>query len=175
MFFHKKNRYELDMNTANNALQNILSTCNQPVNTIPFDKLVLRKKINAASYNRLIVATAVIFVLTFLSPLIIVPLSEFNEKLFAPAPAELTLDYVENNVLSLKFTGDNILYDEAFMETLSGEIIEPLSVEQCQRRDQFSFPYGGSQYLCSREWRRDDTSPLYPRQCHRNDTITTGC
>ena len=44
MFFHKKNRYELDMTTANNALQNILSSCNQPVNTIPFDKLVLRKK-----------------------------------------------------------------------------------------------------------------------------------
>ena len=57
MFFHKKNRYELDMTTANNALQNILSTCNQPVNTIPFDKLVLRKKVNAASYNRLIVAS----------------------------------------------------------------------------------------------------------------------
>ena len=115
MFFHKKNRYELDMTTANNALQNILSTCNQPVNTIPFDKLVLRKKVNAASYNRLIVATAVIFVLTFLSPLVIVPLSEFNEKMFAPAPAELTLDYVENNVLSLKFTGDNILYDDPFL------------------------------------------------------------
>lgn len=26
MFFHKKNRYELDMTTANNALQNILSS-----------------------------------------------------------------------------------------------------------------------------------------------------
>ena len=54
MFFHKKNRYELDMTTANNALQNILSSCNQPVNTIPFDKLVLRKKVNAASYLSLI-------------------------------------------------------------------------------------------------------------------------
>lgn len=96
-------------------------------------------KINAASYNRLIVATAVIFVLTFLSPLIIVPLSEFNEKVFAPTPAELTLDYVENNVLSLKFTGDNILYDEAFMETLSGEIIEPLSVDSA--KGVISFPF----------------------------------
>lgn len=139
MFFHKKNRYELDMNTANNTLQNILSTCNQPVNTIPFDKLVLRKKINAASYNRLIVATAVIFVLTFLSPLIIVPLSELNEKLFAPTPAELTLDYVENNVLSLQFTGDNILYDQAFMETLSGEIIAPLTVDSS--KGVISFPF----------------------------------
>lgn len=129
MFFHKKNRYELDMTTANNALQNILSTCNQPVNTIPFDKLVLRKKVNAASYNRLIIATAIIFVLTFLSPLIIVPLSELNERLFAPKPAELTLDYVENNILSLEFTGDNILYNEAYMETLSGERILPLSVD----------------------------------------------
>ena len=121
MFFHKKNRYELDMTTANNALQNILSSCNQPVNTIPFDKLVLRKKVNAASYNRLIVATTLIFVLTFLSP------------------AVLTLDYVENNILSLKFTGDNILYEEAFMETVSGEIIEPLSVDSSKGVINFPF------------------------------------
>ena len=126
MFFHKKNRYELDMTTANNALQNILSSCNQPVNTIPFDKLVLRKKVNAASYNRLIVATTLIFVLTFLSPLAIVP-------------AVLTLDYVENNILSLKFTGDNILYEEAFMETVSGEIIEPLSVDSSKGVINFPF------------------------------------
>ena len=139
MFFHKKNRYELDMTTANNALQNILSTCNQPVNTIPFDKLVLRKKVNAASYNRLIAATALLFVLTFLSPLAIVPLSELSETLFVPAPAELTLDYVENNILSLQFSGDNILYKEAFMETLSGEIIEPLSVDVSQ--GVISFPF----------------------------------
>lgn len=139
MFFHKKNRYELDMTTANNALQNILSSCNQPVNTIPFDKLVLRKKVNAASYNRLIAATALLFVLTFLSPLAIVPLSELSETLFVPAPAELTLDYVENDILSLQFSGDNILYKEAFMETLSGEIIEPLSVDVSQ--GVISFPF----------------------------------
>lgn len=139
MFFHKKNRYELDMTTANNALQNILSTCNQPVNTIPFDKLVLRKKVNAASYNRLIAATAVIFVLTFLSPLIIVPLSELTGKLLVSTPPELTLDYVENNILSLQFTGDNILYTEAYMETVSGEIIAPLSVDASQ--GVISFPF----------------------------------
>lgn len=139
MFFHKKNRYELDMTTANNALQNILSTCNQPVNTIPFDKLVLRKKVNAASYNRLIIATALIFVLTFLSPLAIIPLSELNERLFSPTPAVLTLDYVENNILSLKFTGENILYEEAFMETLSGEIIAPLSIDSSKGVINFPF------------------------------------
>lgn len=139
MFFHKKNRYELDMTTANNALQNILSSCNQPVNTIPFDKLVLRKKVNAASYNHLIAATALIFVLTFLSPLVIVPLSELTAKLLVSAPPELTLDYVENNVLSLQFTGDNILYTEAYMETISGEVIAPLSVDASQ--GVISFPF----------------------------------
>ncbi len=139
MFFHKKNRYELDMTTANNALQNILSTCNQPVNTIPFDKLVLRKKVNAASYNHLIAATALIFVLTFLSPLAIVPLSELTAKMLVSTPPELTLDYVENNILSLQFTGDNILYTEAFMETMSGEVIEPLSVDASQ--GVISFPF----------------------------------
>lgn len=139
MFFHKKNRYELDMTTANNALQNILSSCNQPVNTIPFDKLVLRKKVNAASYNHLIAATALIFVLTFLSPLVIVPLSELAGKLLVSTPPELTLDYVENNILSLQFTGDNLLYTEAYMETVSGEIIAPLSVDASQ--GMISFPF----------------------------------
>ena len=127
------------MTTANNALQNILSTCNQPVNTIPFDKLVLRKKVNAASYNHLIAATALIFVLTFLSPLAIVPLSELTAKMLVSTPPELTLDYVENNILSLQFTGDNILYTEAFMETMSGEVIEPLSVDASQ--GVISFPF----------------------------------
>lgn len=94
---------------------------------------------NAASYNRLIVATTLIFVLTFLSPLAIVPLSEMTEKLLAPTPAVLTLDYVENNILSLKFTGDNILYEEAFMETVSGEIIEPLSVDSSKGVINFPF------------------------------------
>lgn len=139
MFFHKKNTYQLDMATANNALQNILSTCNQPVNTIPFDKLVLRRKINAAAYNRLIIATAVILLLTFLCPLAIVPLSKASATLLTPTPAELTLDYVEAGILNLEFTGDNILYDEAYMETLSGEIIHPLSVDSKNGRICFPF------------------------------------
>lgn len=74
-----------------------------------------------------------------LSPLAIVPLSEMTEKLLAPTPAVLTLDYVENNILSLKFTGDNILYEEAFMETVSGEIIEPLSVDSSKGVINFPF------------------------------------
>ena len=73
------------------------------------------------------------------SRLAIVPLSEMTEKLLAPTPAVLTLDYVENNILSLKFTGDNILYEEAFMETVSGEIIEPLSVDSSKGVINFPF------------------------------------
>lgn len=109
-------------------------------------------KVNAASYNRLIVATTLIFVLTFLSPLAIVPLSEMTEKLLAPTPAVLTLDYVENNILSLKFTGDNILYEEAFMETVSGDHRTALCgfLQGC---DQFSVFVRGSQYLCPRQKR----------------------
>ena len=51
----------------------------------------------------------------------------------------LTRDYVENNILSLKFTGENILYEEAFMETLSGEIIAPLSVDSSKGVINFPF------------------------------------
>ena len=83
MFFNK-NRYELDMTTANNALQNILSSCNQPVNTIPFDKLVLRKKSECRLLQPPDRCHDTDLRADLLSPLAIVPLSEMTENCYSP-------------------------------------------------------------------------------------------
>ena len=108
MFCHKNKKYQMDMDTANAALQNILAACDQAPNTIPFDKIVLRQKANTKPYNRLIVLTAVLLLLTFLSPLTIVPIATRLEPYFTPKPIKLVKDYIEDDILYLQFSGDDI-------------------------------------------------------------------
>lgn len=141
MFFHKNKKYEMDIDTANAALQNILAACNQAPNTIPFDKILLRQKADTKPYNRLIVFTALLLLLTFLAPLAIVPIATKLESHFTSESAVLINDYLKDNVLYLQFTGDNILYEQAYMESADGERIHILSYDA--DKGLICFPYAG--------------------------------
>lgn len=145
MFFHKSKKYEMDMDIANETLQNIFAACDQAPNTIPFDKIVLRQKADTKPYDRLILFTALLFLLTFLSPLAIVPVATWLEPHFAPKPAELVENYLENDVLYLKFAGDHILYEQAYMEAADGNHIPVLSYNT--DKGLICFPYDGSEEL----------------------------
>lgn len=140
-FMKKQKTYQMDIDTANSTLQNIFAACDQAPNTIPFDKLVLRQKVNTRIYNRLLTATAIILLLTFLSPLIIVPASHMMEDLFTPTPVVLLNDYLENDTLYLQLAGDNILYEEAYLETLDGEKIYAITYDAGKQI--IGFPYIG--------------------------------
>lgn len=120
MFFQRKNTYHIDLDKANTTLQNVFAACDQTPNTIPFDKLLLRQKVNTRVYNRLLIITATILLFTFLSPFIIVPVSTALERITAPEPVTLLNDYLENDILYLKLSGDGILYEEAYLETVDG-------------------------------------------------------
>lgn len=139
MFFRKNKTYQMDMDTANAALQNILAACDKAPNTIPFDKIVLRQKANTKSYITLMIATAALLVFTFLSPIMVVSAANFYERLFPTEPVALVNDYVEDNILHLELTGDNILYSQAYMETLDGKRINLISFDA--KAGLLRFPY----------------------------------
>lgn len=143
MFFQKKKKYKMDMSTANAALQNILAACDQAPNTIPFDKLVLRQKADTLPYNRLIVLTSLLLFFTFLSPLLVVPAATYIAEITAPEPVVMVNDYVEDNILYLEFTGDNIIYEQAYMEMTDGTRVEVLSYDI--QKGLISFPYDATQ------------------------------
>ena len=86
MFFRKNKIYKMDPGQANSALQNIFAACDQTPNTIPFDKLLLRQKLNTRKYDILLCVIALALFFTFLSPLVIVPLSQSVEQMTAPEP-----------------------------------------------------------------------------------------
>jgi len=139
MFFSKKKVYQMDMKQANEALQNIFAACNQAPNTIPFDKLILRKQLNTGLYKRLIVITALTLVLTFISPLAIVPLCNILSPAESYKTVNLLDDYRDGDILYLTFSQGNVLYGEAYLETAEGEIIPALSYDA--ETNTIAFPY----------------------------------
>lgn len=145
MLFEKDSKYEMDMDTANAALQNILAACDKAPNTIPFDKILLRQEANIKPYNRLIIITAVFMLLTFLSPLMIVPLATQFDRAFAPEPVRLVDDYIEENILYLQFTGDNICYQNAYIEFSEGNRVPPVIVDE--KKQLIGFPFDGTEEI----------------------------
>lgn len=143
MLFKKNKQYQMDMDAANAALQNIFAACDKAPNTIPFDKLVLRQKANTQNYNILIIITSILLLLTFLGPLAVVPTATYMERLFTPEPVVLINDYVEDDLLHLEFSGDHILYEECYMETLDGARIEAASFDA--KQGFICFPYDSTQ------------------------------
>jgi len=122
----------MDMERANATLQNVFAACDQAPNTIPFDKLVLRQKMNTRIYNRMIAITALLIALTFVSPLVIVPMANVTNDIFLPKPVSVLKDYVENDILYLQLEGDHILYGEAYMESTDGTVYAPISYDKKQ-------------------------------------------
>lgn len=139
MLFHKKSKYKMNIETANTALQNVFAACDKAPNTIPFDKLLLREKLNTHIYNRLLVIVLSVLLFTFLSPLAIVPASEFLESRFAPEKVQLADDYVKDGLLFIQLTGDNILFEDAYLEKADGSVIPVLSYDKKSKTLCFPF------------------------------------
>lgn len=145
MFYNKVPKYQMNMDVANTALQNILNTCNQSPNTIPFDKLILRQKLNTRIYDRILLIISILLFLTFASPLIVVPVSTLAENIFVAKPVEILGNYVEDDTIYFELTGDNILYHDAYMITESGEQYSALSYDQ--KEQIICFPYFTNQEI----------------------------
>lgn len=114
----------MNLETADAAFQNVLAACDKPPNTIPSSKVILQQKPNTHLYDRLLILTVALLILTFLLPLGIVPMEKLVERQPNPEPVTLVNDYVENNFLYLELSGGgNILYEEAWMTSVDGEKI----------------------------------------------------
>lgn len=143
MNFHRNNKYKLNQETADAALQNILAACDRPPSTISSDELILQQKRNTRLHVRLHVLIAIALLLAFLLPLIIVPeAAKLLDRQGTLEPAALVNDYVENGSLYLELSGDNILYEEAWMTSLDDEIISG-TYDESTGLISFPFPDSG--------------------------------
>lgn len=138
MLFHKKKKYEVNIDTANTILQNVLAAESKAPNTIPFDTLVLREDADTRFYDRILPLIAAILLLTFLSPLLVVPLAE---RLSADSPETTAIisDYIQDERLYIQIEGFHIFFEDAWLETADGEIYSIISFDE--NKGLLCFPY----------------------------------
>jgi hypothetical protein len=135
----ERKKYEINTDRANDILQNVFAAGSLPPNTVPFDKLVLRGKLNTRLFDLPLFFAGLLLVLTFVCPLCIVPLAERLDPAYSTGYARLVEDYVEEDCLYLKVEGRRILYGEAYLETADGQTCHVLSYDRASGI--LCFPY----------------------------------
>lgn len=140
MFFKKK--YSMDMNTANQTLQNVFAACNQQPNTIPFDKLVLKGLAQTTLVKFCKWSAAVFLLLVLLAPLtfrnpdFIVSSKGFGQQI-AIEDHQLYEDH-----FIMRLSGENVDYDNIYAKKPDGTVVFPSSADPSERS--VVIPYDGS-------------------------------
>lgn len=127
MRFSKKEKYEMNMEHASEALQNVLAACDAAPSSVALDKVSFHTSTNTRIYRILILITSLILSVHIASPFLIVPAAKLLETYLKPEPVVLVDDYVEDNFLYIKLSGDNILYKKAYMEKPDGTILQAIT------------------------------------------------
>lgn len=144
--FHKKNSntYSIDLNTANEALQNVFAACEQPPNTIPFDKLVLRQRANTKSFTIGKYISIGFILLLFIMPFVF-PHSPAKITQSSGSKAHFTIEdhYVSDSTFTLVLSGDEIDYSSCY--AIDAEQVTYLPVSSTPSAHTISFPYIGKE------------------------------
>lgn len=126
----KKKTYTMDIKLADETLQNVFAACEQPPNTIPFDKLILRQKLNTKSYSIRMWISLAILILTFFAPLL---LKSSTFKITYPEHVSCDINliehHVQDNLLFLTVSGDTVDYERIYMETANADVYSPISYD----------------------------------------------
>ena len=122
----KSRKYDMDLETANQTLQNVFAACNQKPNTIPFEKIVLRKKAKTAFAIGCKYVSLLFLILVLLSPLCFYN-NDFRvyDDSGISKPIIVEAHYFENDCFTIKFKGDNINYNEISVVDENGTISLP--------------------------------------------------
>lgn len=137
--FKRKKKYEMNTMSAGIALQNVLVACDKDPNRISFDKVLLQEEANTKPYERVMNVIIVLILLTFLAPFGIIPASTFYEKVTAPEPVAVVSDYVKDGQFYLYLSGDDIQFEDAYIQTTDGTVISPASYNAKEKV--LCFPY----------------------------------
>ncbi len=143
--FNKNKKYEIDVKTADQMLQNVFAACNTEPNRIPFDKIVLKSKQNFKSDNSFMVATILLIIVTFVAPLLFPPSKVFLSV--APSrerPLVIEEHSLTEETFNISLKGATIDLQNTYMVGDSGEVLNPISYER--ESNALVFPFKNEEY-----------------------------
>lgn len=141
---NEKVTYKIDLETADNLLQNVFAACDTTPNTVPLKKIEKRNRQNLFTDNLLIIIAIVIFVISFF-----VPLCFPHSPIFVSVDSrarELTVVNHEMTAdsFSIAFDGLALDYESSYMQAIDGTIVKASSYDRFENR--ITFPYTQGEY-----------------------------
>ena len=137
-FFHSDNPPKIKLEAANETLQNVFAAVGQEPNTIPFDKIVLRRKLDTRAFSLWIGIAFAALICTILMPLLF-SLPMVRVSSITSSQLVLTDDYTQEGVLYLTVDG-RVDADESYMLSQDGERSDALSYDPSTGVITFSYP-----------------------------------
>lgn len=134
----------MDINTANQTLQNVFAACNKKPNTIPFDKLVLRGLAQTTLVSICKWSAAVFLLLVLLSPLAFRnPDFSVSSKGFGQRIA-IVDHHLYTSSFEMELSGGNIDYTNIYAKKPDGTVVFPSSVSLNGKTMTVRIPYDGT-------------------------------
>ncbi len=138
-----RKKYNMDINTANDILQNVFAAERVEPNTVPFDMIVLRGMAQTTLVKICILVATVMLTLVLLAPLAF-RTSDFriDEK-----NSTHTLHVLEHQLYETEFVmmieGTNVNYTKAYALKNDGTVIFPTRIQFVNSNLEITFPYDG--------------------------------
>ena len=141
--FRKKNKYSMDMEIANQTLQNIFAACDAPPNTVPFDKLVLRQRAHTRTicYAKWLCFLCLLFILV--EPL---AFQGFPSHLHTTEKAnriQVEKHYIQDGRFHIYLSGSHLDLKDSYISSTDGTVYPPESYDN--GTGEVIFPYPGGE------------------------------
>ena len=143
--FNKKQKYNIDIDTAGKMLENVFAACDTTPNRVPFDKIVLKQRLNLFTDNLFIILSIVVFIITFLAPLFFPHSSIFmSADAGTGRPMSVTTHEMTESSFSVSFDGAAIDIGASYMEGEDGVTVT--ASEYDRDTNTITFPYYAQEY-----------------------------
>lgn len=121
-----KKKNQMDIETANQTLQNVFAACNHKPNSIPFETIVSQRKANTGYVTICMWICIVFLIATLLSPLCFYQTS-FHVSDLLSISEFITIEEhsFADDCFTIKLKGDNIDYDKISIMDEGGTVILP--------------------------------------------------
>ena len=137
--FRKQKPIELDIELADATLQNIFEACDLPPNTIPFDKIVLRQKVNTVYLQTCIFFCIRLLIMTLLAPLPFILINHYNQKQPTNYTLSIENDYLKDDIIYFKLSVA-VDPDVSHLIMADGSTIKPVSYDSLTKTIAFPYP-----------------------------------
>ena len=138
-----RQKYNMDMTTANNILQNVFAAEQQSPNTIPFDAIVLKSKAHTTLVTSCMWIGIIMLCLTILSPLAFRG-QDLKVTDYSNAKG---LQIVEHKLFTEEFvmmvSGSKLDYQKIYATKNDGTVVFPSRIRFINDNTEVTIPYDG--------------------------------